>query len=382
MGRLFWKFFFFFWLAQVITSAGVGVAIWLLRPGPGPAPLILTPPPALAGKGAQAPQERRGFAMPRNFEPKERRLIEPLFPPWLLPLLASSAVSLLFASLLAWYFSRPIRSLRQAFESVASGKLDTRIGASMGMRQDELADLGAGFDYMTERLQNLMEGQRRLLHDVSHEMRSPLARLQAVTDLIRQQPERSAELLERMERDMGRMDQLIGELLTFARLDAGMAGDLTETVDLFELVCSIADDAQFEAAQKNCRIVVHFHEPIFIRGNRELLHRAAENVVRNALRYSPEGGQITIAKKINAAKQQVEIHISDEGPGVRDDDLKSIFDPFFRCAGAGDPPGYGLGLAITRRIIEAYGGHVAAINQENGGLLVTLCLPSGVVLGQ
>jgi signal transduction histidine kinase len=124
-------------------------------------------------------------------------------------MLAGSAVSLIFAWLLAWYFSRPIHLLRNAFDAAANGKLETRIAQSMGNRNDELSDLGQDFDNMAERLKNLMESQRRLLHDVSHEVRSPLARLQAATDLMQQQPERAIELIPRLQRDVGRIDMLV-----------------------------------------------------------------------------------------------------------------------------------------------------------------------------
>jgi len=136
----------------------------------------------------------------------------------LLPLFAGSLVSLIFAALLAWYFRQPIRSLRSAFESVAGGKLETRIGGAMRGRRDELADLGKDFrPYGLTPARPALIRSGRLLHDVSHELRSPLARLQAAADLMQQQPERAGEFVERIERDMGRMDKLVGELLTLAR---------------------------------------------------------------------------------------------------------------------------------------------------------------------
>lgn len=217
MGHLFWKFFLFFWLAQVVTSAGVGITVWLEHSGDrsgdrsGARFFDGGPPPAPEFRGAD-----RSLPPPSLSHP----------PPSLVPILAGSLASLFFAAFLAWYFARPIRSLRAAFESVADGKLETRIGASMGHRNDELADLGKNFDHMAGRLQNLIETQRRMLHDVSHELRSPLARLQAAADLMQQQPERGAEFAERIQRDTARMDTLIGELLTLARLDAGMTGNL------------------------------------------------------------------------------------------------------------------------------------------------------------
>ena len=293
----------------------------------------------------------------------------------LVPIAAGSLVSLLFAALLAWYFARPIRNLRTAFDAVAGGRLETRIGSSMGRRNDELADLGKDFDYMAGRLQSLLDAQRRLLHDVSHELRSPLARLQAAADLIRQQPERGAEFVERIERDTARMDTLVGELLKLARLDAGMTGKLDEEVDMREIVADIADDARLELEAKGCTIDVDIDsrpDGMLVAGSHELLFRAIENVVRNAVRHSPDRSTVAIA--MHAVDGRLGINVADRGPGVFDGDLAAIFDPFFR-SGAGRTEGYGLGLAITRRVAEAHGGKVFAANRPGGGLVVTLELP-------
>ena len=366
MGRLFWKFFFIFWLAQVVTSVGVGVAIWLERPAHGSGADVFAGGP---------PPRPPGFAGTDRLPPPPHHLPLPL-----LPILAGSVVSLLFAALLAWYFARPIRNLRAAFESIAGGNLETRIGASMGRRNDELADLGKDFDYMADRLQNLLEAQRRLLHDVSHELRSPLARLQAAADLMRQQPERGAEFIERIERDTARMDKLVGELLTLARLDAGMTGKLDEEVDLREVVADIAEDACFEADAKRCSIEVDFNGPVVARGSHELLYRAIENVVRNAVRHSPEGG--TVAISAHSVDGWLRVTVADSGPGVFDSDLDAIFDPFFRSDPGQSVAGYGLGLAISSRVVEAHGGSISAANQVKGGLIVTLLLPLPVRAGQ
>lgn len=336
MGRLFWKFFIILWLAQVATSVCVGIAVWMALPKPERATNIFFAPPVL-------------------------------------PILAGSIVSLLFAALLAWYFARPLRNLRTAFESVAGGRLETRIGASMGRRNDELADLGKGFDRMAERLENLLGAQHRLLHDVSHELRSPLARLQALADLMRQQPERCTEFVERIERDTARMNTLVGELLTLARLDAGMTGKLDEEVDLREVVSDIADDARFEADAKRCTIEVDLSEPIVVRGSYELLYRAIENVVRNAVRHSPEVGIVAISA--HAVDERLRVTVADCGPGVVDGELAAIFDTFFRSDLGRAAAGYGLGLAITRRVADAHGGRVSAANRPEGGFLVTLELP-------
>ena len=378
-GRLFWKFFFAFWSAQLLTSAGVGAAVWMLR-GDRPAQHWQAP-----GIGMPAAPGWRGAAEPRPGPPPAGLLAERPRPgarPWLLrplslTLLAGGLVSLLFAAALAWYFARPIRSLRQAFDQAANGQLGTRIGPQLAGRRDELADLGRDFDRMAGQLQQLLDGQRRLLHDVSHELRSPLARLQAATDLLAQQPERAAEFIERIERESGRMDRLVGELLTLARLDAGIAPRQRERVDLAELVANVAEDAAFEGQQRGCRIVTEGDSGAVLHGDRELLHRALENVVRNALRHSPDGGTVLITSRAGSQPGWLEIRVDDEGPGVPEAELEQIFAPFVRSAGAQSQAGYGLGLAITSRVMRLHGGQAGAENRAGGGLSVRLTLPAG-----
>ncbi|MDO8990789.1 MAG: ATP-binding protein [Sideroxyarcus sp.] len=377
MGRLFWKFFLIFWLAQVVTSFGVGFAVWALRPEmpvfvpPMLAPLAerprMPPPDGRAERLPPAPDAR--FAMPPPRRPGG------VFPP-LLPVFAGCVVSLIFAALLAWYFARPIRTLRAAFDEVAKGRFDTRIGSSIGGRKDELADLGQDFDRMASRLQGLMDAQRRLLHDISHELRSPLARLQAATDLMQQQPDRAAELISRLERDTGRIDSLVGELLTLARLDSGMAGRMDEMVDVSELLEHIANDARFEAKARQCSVDTDIPGDIRVKGNQELLFRALENVMRNAVLHSPAGKRVALSAMPDAFTREWRISVLDEGSGVLPSELETIFEPFFRSKSAGSQTGYGLGLAITQRVVHAHGGTVSAANRPEGGLVVTIILPA------
>lgn len=374
MGRLFWKFFFAFWAAQLLTSVGVGTAIWVLR-GDNPPPHVRMQPLSEASpSGLQQPGA--GTTEIRPLPPHGR----PGRPPWLrhpvLPLTAGSIVSLVFAAVLAWYFSRPIRSLSQAFDEVAKGKLDVRVGQTLARRRDELADLGQDFDRMAERLQSVIEGQRRLLHDVSHELRSPLARLQAALDLLGQQPERASEFLARIEREAGRMDLLVGELLTLARLDAGMRPRQDEAVALAELVADVADDAEFEGKARDCHVVTTGNTEASLRGNRELLHRALDNVVRNAIRHTPAGGTVRISVLPADQAGWLTIRVEDEGPGVPEAELDTIFTPFVRAAGADAFAGYGLGLAITQRVMDLHGGKATAANRPGGGLCVSLMLPT------
>ena len=363
MGRLFWKFFIIFWLAQFVTSAGVGVMVWLehrANGSPTAGLFQVAPPP----NGERPPGPPGAERMPPP---------PPRIPPPVLPILAGSLVSLVFAALLAWYFARPIRTLRGAFAAVAEGRLETRIGSAMGSRHDELADLSNDFDHMADHLEALIDTQRRLLHDVSHELRSPLARLQAAADLLLQQPERGGEFAARIQRDTARMDALVDQLLTLARLDAGMAGRLDEDVDVYEIVVDVADAAGFEAQARQCTIACDLTQSIIVRGNHELLQRAIENVVRNAVRHSPAGGVVAIA--VSADARRLRVTVSDDGPGVAPRELSAIFDPFVRGSNAPASTGHGLGLAITRRVAVAHGGRVFAENRARGGLAVTLEIP-------
>ena len=296
---------------------------------------------------------------------------------------AAVVASLLFAALLAWYFSRPIRALRSAFEAAAAGDLAPRFGrATKG--GDELSDLGRDFDRMSGRLRALMDGQRRLLHDVSHELRSPLARMQAAVGLAHQQPDKIGSTLERVERESNRMDKLVGELLTLSRLEALPDALRREPVDLTELADSIVADARFEAAQLDLRdgrapenatrILIEAEGSVGVTGDPDLLWSALENVVRNAAKHGARGGIVTVALRLDAGLARIDV--LDRGPGIPQDELAAVFQPFFRAgASRTGVDGHGLGLAIAQRVVQAHGGEIVARNREGGGLRVTITLP-------
>ncbi len=433
MGRLFWKMFLAFWLSLVLAAAGVGAAVWLykqvdaeepgevvrgagfvletfgsvIRHGGAPAAIALIdeweargrrsrillfdgrgrelrgqplpPAEALAARGLEVnrlavtapdgvPYELLSIAPPRHPRGQGER-DRPS--PWL-PLLSGLLASLAFSGLMAWYLARPVRQLRGALGSLAEGRLDTRVGARMGAWRDEISDLGQDFDHMAHRLEALVVSQRRLLHDVSHELRSPLARLQAAIGLARQTPDRGAELMERVEREAVRLDRLVGELLTLARLDAGTSESPREALDLFDLAAGVAEDAAFEAevSGRSLRFAGDGEAPLLADGAR--LQRAFENVVRNAVKFSPPGGCVEVDARI--VDGRFRLMVSDRGPGVPADELEAIFEPFFRSDHAA-AEGFGLGLAITRRAVAAHGGEVGARNRDGGGLMVTVELP-------
>lgn len=334
------------------------------------------PPPGRpygGGFGNDRPREDEGPPHPLHLFPFK-------------PLIAGAFVSLLFAALLAWYFSKPIRHLRNAFEEAANGRLDTRIGNAMGSRRDELADLGRDFDSMASRLGHLMQGQTRLLHHVSHELRSPLARMQMAIGLARQRPEKIPASLERIELESMRMDNLVGELLELSRLESGVTNLALERIDINELVNTVVDDAKFEAAgmaeeDHGCAEIVFAPTLQFVvMGQPDLLHRAIENIVRNALKYSPPHStiQLQISQLQNshdANAKTMQLSIIDQGLGVPPGELESIFQPFVRGSTASSSEGHGVGLAIAKQLIEAHGGTISARNLPKRGFAVDIVLP-------
>jgi len=282
-------------------------------------------------------------------------------------------ISLLFAVLLARHFTAPVYGLRQAFESVE--RLKRQGGNSPWRRHGFATDPGSGSAATTDHLRALVERQRRLLHDVPHELRASLARLQAAVNLMNRYPERSEELAARIEVDRERMDRLVDELLTLARLDAGITGNLSLSVDLNDLITGVAEEARIEAKTKRCKVAVAVPDILVMQGNPDLIRRAVENVARNALKHTAEKSQVAITVKVDGEPPCVYIDVTDEGKCLSEGDLKMIFEPFFRSANSDAFGGYGLGLAITRSVVEAHGGNVFAMNRPEGGLCVSMELP-------
>ena len=293
-------------------------------------------------------------------------------PPFILWLISAGMTGLLLSAGLAWYLTRPVRHLRNASRQLAAGLLNTRVGPRIGRRRDEIADLGRDFDHMAGQLQSLVNAQQRLLHDVSHELRSPLARLQVAIGLLRQNPENTGQMLERIERESARLDELVGQLLTLSRLEAGVSQP-AETIDLTQLLHDIATDAQFESAAADRRITLHSEDELTVIGNHEALHRALDNIVRNALQYTPAQSSVEIGAARTPAGG-IHISVCDVGPGVAEEKLASLFEPFVRADENAARDGYGLGLAIARRAVEAHGGRIRAINRQEGGLCVEVDL--------
>ncbi len=279
------------------------------------------------------------------------------------------------AALLGWLLSKPIRSLHSAITDAGNGNLNVHIADRMGPGNDELKDLGVEFDRMMSRLRTLIVAQRQLLKDVSHEMRSPMARIQAAIGLAHQQPEQAQALMDRIERESIRIDKLLGELLALSRLQTDVDNQLNQDIELRELLSDVVDDARFEANANGRFIRVVSEIDGVVRGNVELLRRAVENVVRNAIKYSHRGGTVEVETALGSGEHVAVISVRDSGTGVPAADLPHIFDPFFRSSTHARKEGNGLGLAIAKRVIESHGGSIVASNVPGGGLLVNIELP-------
>lgn len=282
--------------------------------------------------------------------------------------------------LLARSLTSPILQLQRAARQVAAGELTTRVGPMLGSRRDEIADLGRDFDMMASRIEVLLNGQKRLLRDISHELRSPLARLNVALELARQRsgPE-AADALDRIGREADRLNELIGQLVTLTLLESGAEKIQKATVDLVHLVQDIADDANFEARDRHRSVKVVADEEVLVTGSPEMLRSAVENVIRNAVRYTAEGTAVEVGlgcRQENGRAFAI-IKVRDRGPGVPEAALLQLFRPFYRVADARDriTGGTGIGLAITERAVSAHGGTVTASNDPAGGLVVEIRLP-------
>jgi two-component system sensor histidine kinase CpxA len=289
-------------------------------------------------------------------------------------------VSGIVCYVLARYLTSDVRRLRAATQQLAGGDLNARADAPKGRRRDELAELVRDFNTMASRLQDLVSAQSRLLNDISHELRSPLARLSVALGLAWQRSGQDAHsALERIELEANRLNELIGRLLTLARLEGG--GDAMEHTPILldELVRDIAQDADFEAQSRQCRVSCVIQDEMTVYGNASLLHSAIENVVRNAMRHTREGTdvEIRLTQESDNGKPEAVVRVTDHGPGVPQESLEKLFRPFYRLddARGRQTGGVGLGLAITARAVRLHGGTVRAANRPEGGLMVELRLP-------
>jgi two-component system sensor histidine kinase CpxA len=285
--------------------------------------------------------------------------------------------------LLSWSVTSPVTRLRKAAQSLAAGDLGARTGAPPGGRGDELTELMRDFDRMAERIEVLVDSQSRLLKDVSHELRSPLARLSVALGLARQRatPEIEASL-NRIELETDRLNQLIQRLLTISRLESGTDGLHKTRLPLRELVDQIAHDAEYESPGRGCRVsaMADSADEFEIEADPGLIRSAVENVVRNATRYTAEGTTVDVRleRQQGALGEEIVIRVLDSGPGVPNDALPKIFEPFYRLDDARNRQtgGAGLGLSIADRAVRLHGGQLHASNRKEGGLEVEIRIPA------
>lgn len=345
MRKLYWKIFLSFWFSSILIITTAWVTNELLRKQS-----LLLESSLLEGYASAA---------------------------LAIPLLIAILVSGLICYLLSMYFTQPLRSLRLAAKSLAKGQLNTRVGPFLGHYNDEIADLSREFDRMAEHLETLIHSKQRLLQDLSHELCSPLARLQIAIELVRIKSPFASKTFDRMELECLRLNTLIGEALDFARLDK-----LTDVInkswmDLPTLINDLIDDANFEFAENRARIHRVDADTYLFFGDKRLIHRALENILRNALRYSPKDKMVVISLHKDLIQHKVYIDTEDDGPGVPEDQLTKIFNPFYRVDAARqkETGGYGLGLTIAKRAIELHDGEIHVKNREGGGLVLRIILP-------
>ncbi len=280
---------------------------------------------------------------------------------------------------LARYISSPIGKLRRATQKLANGDLQTRVSSKIGKRHDEVAKLAEDFDEMAERIENLLMSQKRLTQDISHELRSPLARMNVALELVRAKANVEAKpLLERIETESNRLNEMISRLLMLAKLESGTPDFDKRTVSLSKLVEQIVADADFEARAKGKSVKILQKDEIKVVGNENLLRSAVENVLRNAVRYTKD--ETTVEVSLRQNHKNVVITVKDYGAGVPADELKNLFRPFYRVGEARERKtgGIGLGLAIAERAVHAHKGIIKAQNAEQG-LIVEISLPDSAV---
>ncbi len=295
-----------------------------------------------------------------------------------LRLLIAAFVSALLSSMIARYLAAPLIHLGAASRRLASGDLSTRIGPPLAERKDEFGALAADFDEMASRLQDLQSANRRLLRDVSHELRSPLARLRVALEIARNRDsEPVAGELDRIELESERLETLVDEVLDLLRETSETNPLRREDFDLVELLADLQDVVKYEVPEDTPGISLDASGPLMINADRELLWRAFENLVRNALIHTQEGTGVDVVARLTNNESRIEVYVRDTGPGIPTQQLDKVFQAFYRVQEARDRKsgGHGLGLAIAEAAVKRHGGTIKAQNRESGGLEIRVSLP-------
>ncbi len=288
-------------------------------------------------------------------------------------LIVVSAVCYFLASSL----TKPIKKLQKTAQQIAGGDFSARVGKMSGRSGSEIADLGRDFDIMADRTEKVINGQKRLLCDISHELRSPLARLNVALELAMQRLNaHDNSALKKIGQEADRLNELVGQLLILNRLESGGELNDLEAVNVTEMLLMVVEDCKFEASQSDRGVRVISCSNATVNGSRELLRRAIENIVRNACQYTARNTQAEVS--LSVLEHEVQITVVDYGQGVPEADIPHLFEPFYRVAKARERKtgGVGIGLAITEQAVKIHGGSVVVRNaQDHAGLIVTIILP-------
>ncbi|MBU2677369.1 MAG: HAMP domain-containing histidine kinase [Gammaproteobacteria bacterium] len=301
-----------------------------------------------------APQERFGFLLAGNGR-------------WAVLGLAA-AISLLSFWLLSRSLARPVARISDTAARLAGGDMTSRVGKN-AYTHDEIGQLAAQFDRMAEELDQQSRTRLEMFRNIAHELRAPLTRLQIATELLQRKPDSSPQQLERIRYEIERVEALASQVLALAR--AERLPDSEESTSLAEVVKQVIADAGFEAGARGVRVECPGPgTDIVVKGNPDVVSSAIENVVRNAIQHTPSGGEVVVTTTDGAPGT---VTVTDGGPGVPAKDLDKIFEPFFRIDT--NRPGAGIGLAITKRVLQQLGGTLNAVNRQSGGLRITMRFP-------
>lgn len=342
MRKLYWKIFIWFWLAMCLTIVVIALV------------------------SSQVTQQSSGV----DFEHYSFNRGNIIF-----RFAAAILMGGFICYLLSLYLLRPIRILQRAVKKLGHGEFQTRVQALLGHRKDEIGELAHDFDEMAARLESLVLSKQQLLQDISHELRSPLARLSVALEIARDKSPQIQKELTRIAYEADKLNELIRQILSLASLNASQNELLFEEIDVIDLVKSIVSDAHYEAQHRQAPIRLSLPDVCHAQVCYSLLRSAIENIIRNALRYTPEDQPIHVM--VHVQQDDITISIEDSGPGIPAEKLDQVFDPFFRVddSRTQNTGGFGLGLAIAKRAVLLHKGQINAKNLLQGGLCVVLTFP-------